>query len=430
MSRVFPPSHRSLRPLAQRGLGLTVAGFVALASVPALAAPPAEGDAAPSSQGEVGGTVALLVFDGDAEAGNTLRYAVQSGLSERGYTVVGVKQTASVTANKVKCKEIDDACRAKMGQYLTKNSKTPPNFYVYGFGGAAGAPSKIVIYDVKAEKTIQELEFVFDAESDMIGPLTIPAATGAALADYQNPPAPMTAEETKIIAELDEPEMTEEEKKAQEKKLKEAQEASLRAYNSGLDVGAQQVDLKKDFDKLCRPKSEPRKDTKIELPDGTVETEKDLRPVCERGPSLGYWQPRAYVALSLTVAGAAATGIMYGLAAGARSSWKDKKGELDDAGGNAINTPGAGGNTSEYARLAGEVSTEAQKVRNFALGGDIALGATLVLGGVLGVIIWQDRQAARDFLQRERELNISNLRVSPTADPVNGNYGMGASFEF
>lgn len=433
MSRVLTPPNRTPRSFAptfaRRGLGLTVAGFVALASVPALAAPPEDGAAADSTKGEVGGTVSLLVFDGDPDAGNTLRYAVQTGLSERGYTVVGVKQTASVTASKVKCKTLDDACRAKIGQYLTKNSKTPPDFYAYGYGGAGGETSKIVLYDIKADKTVQELEFVFEADSDMIAPLTIPKATAAALADYQDPPAPMTAEEKKIIAELDEPEMTEEEKKAQEKKLKEAQEESLRAYNQGLDVGAQAVDLKKDFDKVCRKKAEPRKDTKIELPDGSVEVEKDLRPVCERGPAFGYWQPRAYVALSLTAAGAIATGVMYGLAAGARSSWNDAKDALDSAGGDSLNDPGTG-NPTRYGQLAGEVSAEAQRVRNFALGGDIALGATVVLGGVLGIMIWQDRQAAKDFLQRERELNISNLRVAPTADPVRGNYGMGASFQF
>lgn len=434
MSRASSPSHRSLRPLTQRGLGFAVAGFVALASVPgvAVAAPPKEDAAAGDGQGEVGGNVALLVFEGDADAASTLRYAAQTGLSEAGYNVVGVKQTLTVTAGKVKCKDIDEACQAKVAKYLTKNSKTAPDFYVYGTAGAPGTPSTVTIYDVKNEKVVDELNFIFDADSDMIAPIALPKAMGQAVVDYQDPPAPMTAEEAAIVAQLDEPEMTEEEKAEQERKLKEAQEASLRAYNSGLDVGAQRIDLKKDFDKVCRPKAEPRKDVKTELPDGTVEVAKDLRPICERGPGVGYWQPRSWVALSLTVAAGATTGLLYGLAAGARSNWSSANDDLQGAldSGAAANDPADPAALAEYERLAGQVSADAQQVRNFALGGDIALGATLILGGVLGIIIWQDRQAARDYLEREAEMNISDLRVSPMADPKSGSYGAGASFKF
>ncbi|MGB1700694.1 MAG: hypothetical protein ACPHRO_12110, partial [Nannocystaceae bacterium] len=84
----------------------------------------------------------------------------------------------------------------------------------------------------------------------------------------------------------------------------------------------------------------------------------------------------------------------------------------------------------EYSVLAKEVASTGQKVRNLALAGDIALGTTVLIGGLLILTVAQDRKAARSYLQREKELNISNLQVAPMVSPRNGTYGLGAGFSF
>jgi hypothetical protein len=80
--------------------------------------------------------------------------------------------------------------------------------------------------------------------------------------------------------------------------------------------------------------------------------------------------------------------------------------------------------------LAKEVASSGQRVRNLAIAGDIALGATALIGGLLVLTVIQDRDAARDYLQREKELNITNLHVSPIVSPGRGTYGFGAGFSF
>jgi hypothetical protein len=63
-----------------------------------------------------------------------------------------------------------------------------------------------------------------------------------------------------------------------------------------------------------------------------------------------------------------------------------------------------------------------------AIIGDVLLGSTVLLAGVLAIIIYQDRQAAKAFLENEKELRaISNLRVGPVFGEQNG---AAMSFEF
>lgn len=423
---------RSSGPRTRPLLGLAVAASVALAPLPTLAAPPAEGDAAPADAGaaaadaeDIGGTVALMKFDGDP--GDELRYAVQSGLTDAGYEVSAIRVGPAEAAKKVKCKEIDAACRGKIAKFLTKNSKKELRFYVYGVTSPEnGATTTIVVYDIAKDKTVKEFNYT-RSDDDFIVALSLPQAIGAAVNDYQSPRAPMTAEEQQIIATLDEPEKTAEEIAEEERALEKAAEEARRGFNQGFDAGEQDVDLRADFKDFCR--TGPREDKVVENEDGTTDRERDMRPVCKRGPFFGYWQPRAWVALGLTVGTAGAMGVMYGLALAARSEWSSAKDDLDAAIANgtaSADDPNIPNN--QYADLAGAVSESGKQVQRRAIVGDVFLGATILLGGVLGVIIYQDRSQAKDWLAREKELRLSDVRVGPMM--TEGGGGAAASFRF
>jgi hypothetical protein len=420
----------------QQATGLAVAGTVALAPLPALAAPPAEDEkseaeeAAPAEPaGEVGGKVAVLRFGGsDPDGGNDYRVAVTEQLTEKGYEVKGVARTVEESAKKVKCKgsELDDKCLDRVGQYVNKNAKAEFDFFVYGTVNTqdAAGTSSIVIFDMAKKTKAFELEFQRPSE-DYILPLSLPRAIAGDLAEYQVPPGPLTAEEEKIIATLDEPEKTEEEIAAEKKKLEEAEKARLAAFDQQRLQAKKDVDLKAEFDKFCR--KGPREDQVVENEDGSETKIRDLRPACKRGPFWGYWQPRAYVALVLTGGLAVTTGLMYGLALGAHQDWKKASDDLE-ASGFDENDPNQSGDCDTgdcYANLAGKVSEAGARVRKNAILGDVFLGATVLMAGVLGIIISQDRAAAKGYLIQQKDLAMN---VGPMLG--NGTYGAGANFRF
>ncbi len=422
-------SPRAATRLLSGALSLTIGATTCLPLHTAFAAPAEEAapasDAAAAAAPEVqaGGDIALLTFEGNSVIADMLRYKALEGLEQAGYSVTAVKRSVSQAAKKVKCKTVDEACQAKISKYLVKNTRKDLAFYAYGTVGENGAASTIVLYDVANGKVAKEISFIFD-DADFIASETLAARVGSAAVNAQVPRPEMSEAEASIIAQLDEPTKTAEEAAAEVAKLKEAEEASLVVFNRSLDAGAQTVDLKGDFDDICR--EGPREDKELELPDGTVEVERDLRPACKRGAFWGYWQPRGYAVLSLTLIGVAATAGLYGGALAGRSKWSDASTALDDSGLVATNPATSG----QYSELAKEVAATGQRVRNLAIAGDIALGATALIGGLLVLTVVQDRRAARDFLQREKELNISNLRVSPIVSPGRGTYGVGAGFSF
>ena len=417
---------------------LAVAGTVALAPLPVLAAPPAEGEGekkeeaapAPEPAGEVGGKVAMLRFGGTDDGGATeMRGQITEALGERGYEVKGIGRSVADAAKKVKCKggELNDKCLDRVGQYLNKNAKTEFDFFVYGTINAQdGPPSSVVFWDMKTKTAAKTFTFNRSSE-DYILPLSFPKAVATGIANYQKPPGPPTEEEQQILATLDEPEKTPEELKEEQKKLEEAEKRRLSAFDEQQLAAKKDVDLKKEFKDFCR--NGPREDQEIENEDGSVTKIRDLRPACKRGPFWGYWQPRAYVALVLTGGLAVTTGLFYGLALGARQDWKKAKDELDAAGLDK-NDPEAsqcnGENDPCYAELAGPVSEAGAKVRTNAILGDVFLGATVLMAGVLGIIISQDRSAAKGYLVQQKDL--ADVRVGPMLG--NGNYGAAASFKF
>jgi hypothetical protein len=413
-----------------------VAGSLALAPLPALAGPPDDAEkteeAAPEPAGEVGGTVALLRFGGsDPDGGAAVRDALTEAFKYHGYELKGISRTVEESAKKVKCKgtDLNAKCLDRVAQYLKKNAKADFDFFVYGNFETpdSGQASKIVIWDVAKKEPAQTIEFQRLGE-DYILPLSLPKAVAQKLADYQKPPGEMTEEEKQIIATLDEPEKTAEEVKAEKELLKQKEKERLAAFDQAQLAAKKDVDLKKEFEKFCR--KGPREDQTIENEDGTTTTTRDLRPACKRGAFWGYWQPRAYVALVLAGGLAATTGVFYGLALGARLDWKDANNTLQnevDAGNLSATDPNKACNGDTcYKDLAGVVSDHGATVRRNAILGDVFLGATVLMVGVLGIIIYQDRSAAKGYLVQQKDL--ADLRVGPMLGA--GNYGAAASFRF
>jgi hypothetical protein len=422
------PTQVRLRSLLGAARGAAALGIVAslvLAPVPVVAAPPAQPEAAPAA---AGGKVALLRLSGaDAEGGNEVRLALTEALQEQGYEVKGVARTVEESADKVKCrgKDLGDDCLDRVGQYLDKNAKTEFDFFVFGsIEPADGAASSIVIFDTAKKTRVRSFRFVRGSE-DYILPLSLPRAIARGLVEHQRPPGPLSPDEEAVMASLDEPTKTQEELAAEQKKLAEAERARLAAFDQDRLQQKKSIDLRAEFAQVCR--KGPREDQVVEAEDGSETKVRDLRPSCKRGPVWGYWQPRAYVALVLASGAAVTTGLFYGLALGAHLDWKKAKDELDASGlsssdpANVCNAEGVC-----YADLAGKASEEGFRVRRNAILGDVFLGTTVLLTGMLAIIISQDRSAAKDYLIQQKDL--AQLRIGPMLGK--GSYGASAGFRF
>ena len=70
---------------------------------------------------------------------------------------------------------------------------------------------------------------------------------------------------------------------------------------------------------------------------------------------------------------------------------------------------------TRFAAMAKLKATDAGfKVRRNAIIGDALLGTTVVFGGLLGIIIWQERQQAKTFIKEQKELKaIGDLQIAP-----------------
>lgn len=393
----------------KRLTAITLALGLVSTPLPALAGPPEAAPTAEPAPATASGNVAMLKFTGDPVNSEGLRGRIAGSLAEQGYTTVNLKPSIDNAVEKNKCKSVE-ACLDKIGPYLNKNAKTAFDFFVYGDIPASGT-GKVVIYDIAKNKIVSEvvLNIVPD---DYILPEVFGPAVARALVHYQAPPSAATDEEKQMLATLDEPTKTAEELAAEQEAIRVAEENARKAYKSGLQVGEQSVDLRADFKDYCR--TGKREDKEIEQPDGTVEKERDNRPVCKRGPVFGYFQPRAWVAMTLTIGSAAAMGAMYGLAAAARSDWNKAKTELEDSGLSGKDPNNSCNGDVCYADLAGQVSEAGAQIRRRAIVGDVLLGSTVLLAGVFAIIVYQDRTVAKKYIGGEKELKaLSTLRVGP-----------------
>jgi hypothetical protein len=398
--------------------GVLCAAVVA-APLPASAAIANVEAAAPAASGTIG----LMRFDGDAAVASDLRSYVQSELEAAGYTIKGVALDMPSAAKKVKCREVNDDCLAKIAAWLAKGKDAMPyDYLVYGTAAPAdsGKLAAVVVYDLAKKAKVTELRATFTTD-DYILPVVLPRAMARAIQDAKSAPAPITPDEEKILAELDEgPGKTPEELRAEQRAIAEAQAAVDQSPTDAFDTSGVKADLKADFDKFCRNEKRRKRASKEEPP--------DLRPNCKLGPFWGYWQNRAWVALGLTGAGALATLGLYGLGLGARGPYKEAVDVLESSG--LSNTDPL--QSVEYTALASDVAAKGASMRRLLVGGDIALGATVLLAGVLAVIIYQDRTDAKRFIRTEKSLRaiskIQDVQVGPILGA--GVQGAGLGFRF
>jgi hypothetical protein len=423
----------SLLLAATLGATTSFSGGPALAAAPvfsagsvALSAAPAKATPAPAPDGK---TIGLMRFTGSATAAPELRASLQPMFEEAGYTVKGVAIDVPTAAKTVKCKGAADGdeCLAAIGKWVTANPKTTADFLV--FGSVTDAPDsdvQVVIYDIAQAKRVDTFDTAFNP-GDLILPIVLPQALVTSLANHKNPPPPASEEDIAALAALDEPEKTPEEIAAEKEAIAKAEaDAAAAQQDQVISTEGIEADLKADFEAFCR--NEPRKKRK------SKEDPKDLRPACKRGPFWGYWQPRAWVALGLTVGTGLGAAALYSAALAARGPYKDSVDALDAynaaVGGDPRKDPNFATNGDQsYDALATEVSRTGSIMRRRAIVGDVLLGTTVLLGGVLAIIIYQDRTDAKRFIKEEKSLKaISDVRVGPMLSKQT--QGLGLSFRF
>jgi hypothetical protein len=420
----------------QRVSSLLLAAVVGATSVPALAAAPvfsagavvlaAAPAPAPTTDGK---TIGLMRFTGSPAAAE-LRASLQPELESEGYTVKGVAVDLPGAAKAVKCKgePESDECLAAIGKWVA-GSKTPADYLLFGsVGEAPGNEVHLVLYDTRQSKRIETIDTAFNP-GDLIMPLVLPRTLVTALEHHKTPPPGPTEDDLAAIAALDEPDKTPEEIAAEQRAIAEAEaEAAAAQQDQVISTAGIEADLKADFEQFCRKDGEPRRKRK------TKEEPKDLRPACKRGPFWGYWQPRAWVALGLTTGTALGTIALYSAALAARGPYKDAVDALDAytaaVGGDPRRDPNlATSGDQSYASLATEVSATGAVMRRRAIIGDVLLGTTVLLGGVLAIIIYQDRTDAKRFIKEEKSLKaISDVRVGPMLSRET--QGVGLHFRF
>jgi len=408
---------------------LLVAATLCAAPLPSFAAAPRakkkEEATEPATDGR---TVAMMRFTGSPAAAE-FRATLQPILEEGGYTVKGVALEVSEATTKVKCKgEPDgDECLAALGKWLNANPKTAADFILFGeVGEAPGNDVSLVIYDIAKGARVETFDTAFN-EGDLIMPIVLPQEVVTSLNEHREPPPPATEEEQALIAQLDEPERTPEEIAADQQAIADAEAAAAAAQQDQvIQTEDIEADLKADFESVCR--NEPR--TKRESKDDP----KDLRPACKRGPFWGYWQPRAWVALGLVAGAGLGTVAMYSAALAARGPYKGAVDDLDaynaDADGDPRRDPyAASSGDPSYDVLATEVSRTGAIMRRRAIVGDVLLGTTVLLTGVLAIIVYQDRSDAKRFIREEKSLRaISDLRVGPIMTRETKGVGLGFRF--
>lgn len=414
-----------------------LSGAIVLAPLPALAADgPSFGAgalllapaAAAPAAAPAGNVVGLMRFGGDPDAASTMRSQVQTDLEGAGYSVRGVALDIDAAAAKVKCRGGGDECAGKVADWLIKGGAkggTTYNFLVYGSWSAdPSKPGKLVIYDVAQKKKVGEFSPAATVD-DLILPLALPREMIARLKDYQTPPAPASEAEQKVLAELDEPARTPEEIAAETKAITDAENAVDNGSSESIDSSGVTVDLKADFKKFCR--TGPR------TPRVNKDDPKDLRPACKLGPKFGYFQTRGWVALGLTGGALITSGLFYALGLAARGPYKDSVKALEDSKLTGLDPTTSG----QYTELAADVAAKGNTMRRRLIGGDVALLTTVLLGAVLGIIIYQDRTDAKEFIKTEKALKMGEgskqARIRPKnfrGGPILGTQMQGVSFGF
>lgn len=299
------------------------------------------------------GRVALLRLEHDPQPGAHLRTALHEALEAEGYAVTGIARTSSELAASLRCDAHTDACREAIARDLETQTKQRFDYYVWG---EAPTPrlERFLVWDLARAAVVVEIEHSLGTQ-DYVWPLVFGPVLAARIRQLREPVVASEAELAALAALDDEPPMP---------PLPPLLVPGC-SYPARLPIAQRRVDLDRDFEDDCR--NSPRDDPAF--------GGRDLRPVCKRGPVFGYFQPASWTLLALSSASLLGMATSYTLAT-------------------------AGPDSSQRAA---------------AWTGHALAGLSVGLGTALVATIVGERKRAKQFIQRERELNLAINPLEPGA---------------
>jgi hypothetical protein len=287
--------------------------------------------------------VVLLSFTGDEWHAGEQREHIREALEARGHDVHPVAISVSDMAAHAGCQPSDAACLVEVGRVLADELSVTIDYVVWADLPHDGA-GEVSVFDVASGRVVVDLDLEMSGE-DLILPAILGDVVARRVQELREPPAPPSEAELEQLAMLDHTPGP----------VREWPPPSPpRPPHPTEPLYPPAIDLRRDFADWCRVT--PRDDARYEGP--------DLRPVCKLGPTFGYFRPRTWTMLSLTAGATVGTGVLYGLAFGAASSWSPP--------------------TTERLEI----------------GAHVMLASTVVLGSVLAIVIASDRRQAKRFLDR------------------------------
>lgn len=171
---------------------------------------------------------------------------------------------------------------------------------------------EVLVLHRDESEPIARLDARFVAE-DRVLPIVFPMAVARAVERHGKPPARPTEHERAVLSQLDEPPaaaiapVADLVTVSSSEPGREVPSSSPRIEpvaqvldDRGVDEA---LDLRRDFDEICRQGARRRRASRDEP--------RDLRPRCRLGPVFGYVRPRTWVTATLAVASGIASGIAF-----------------------------------------------------------------------------------------------------------------------
>ena len=151
--------------------------------------------------------VGVMRLAGDPTVAEEIRMQLRDQLEASGFLPRGFALELDAAAKRAKCKRFGHGCLATIAASLIKDpwgQARPITFMISGTVAPAtsGELSRLVVHDVRSGKTVAEFEF-HPNPHDLILNIALAGAVVKAIANTDHPPAPITAEEQAILADLD-----------------------------------------------------------------------------------------------------------------------------------------------------------------------------------------------------------------------------------